>query len=165
MANHYRGEVTVSVVGRAYTLRPTFQIMCEMEERIGLMLPQLLRRVAEKGLLASEILMLLAIATRHDGSRTFESETFLNMPAGEVDLHPLMPALARFLLGALGRADSGRRSEEGDRGENRREAGLRDADGVGMAQSPAGTAGLLGADHAGAAAVTAWGAAGAGTVR
>ena len=63
MANHYRGEVTVGVSGRAYTLRPTFQILCEIEERIGLKLPQLLRRVAGKGLLASEILMLLAIVT------------------------------------------------------------------------------------------------------
>lgn len=115
MANSYRGEVTVSVAGRAYTLRPTFQILCEIEERIGLTLPQLLRRVAAKGLLASEILMLLALATRHDGSRPFESEVFLNMPADEVDLHPLMPALARLLLGALGGASDGKaRENEGE---------------------------------------------------
>lgn len=106
MANLYRGEVTASVAGLAYTLRPTFHILCGIEERTGLTLPQLLRRMAEKGLLASEILMLLTTATRHDGSRSFDPEQFLDMPADQVDLRSVMPALAKFLLGALGGADA-----------------------------------------------------------
>lgn len=107
MANHYRGEVTVSVAGRAYTLRPTFHILCELEERTGLSVPALLRRVGEKGLLASEILMILAIATRHDGSAAFDSAAALDMPAEAVDLHALMPAMAQFLSHGLAVAEEG----------------------------------------------------------
>lgn len=102
MANIHRGEVTLSVAGRAYTLRPTFHILCQLEERIGLTIPELLHRMAHKGLLASEILMILAIASRHDGSRSFDSETVMDMPADKVDLHSIMPALADFLVRALG---------------------------------------------------------------
>lgn len=103
MANTYRGEVTVSLAGRSYTLRPSFHILCQLEERIGLTLPELLRRVERKGLLASEILMILAIATRHDGSRPFDSAEIMDMPAEKVKLHALMPSLAHFLTqGAAG---------------------------------------------------------------
>lgn len=105
MANTYRGEVTVSVAGRAYTLRPTFHILCQLEERIGLSVPDLLRRVAEKGLLASEILMILALATRHDGSQPFDSAAVMDMPADAVDLHGLMPAIARFLAQGVAMTD------------------------------------------------------------
>jgi hypothetical protein len=102
MANIYRGEVTVNVAGKAYTLRPTFHILCQLQERIGLDLLQLLGRIAKKGLLASEILMIVAIATRHDGSRPFYSETMMDMPADRVDLQALMPDIARFLLLSFG---------------------------------------------------------------
>jgi uncharacterized phage protein (TIGR02216 family) len=102
MANIHRGEVTVSLNGRAYTLRPSFHILCQMEERIGLTLPQLLRRVAGKGLLASEVLMILAIATRHDGSAAFDSASVMDLPAAQVKLDAVMPAIARFLVQALG---------------------------------------------------------------
>lgn len=105
MANRYRGEVTVSVAGHAYTLRPAFHILCQLEERIGLSIPALLRRLGEKGLLASEILMILAIATRHDGSRAFDSAQVMGLPADAVDLHGLMPDIARFLRGGVALAD------------------------------------------------------------
>lgn len=101
MANTYRGEVTVCVAGRAYTLRPTFHILCQLEERIGLTVPALLQRVQKQGLLASEILMILAVATRHDGSEWFDSAKVMELPADKVDLHGLMPAIARFLLGGV----------------------------------------------------------------
>lgn len=102
MANIHRGEVTVSVAGRAYTLRPTFHILCQIEERIGLNILQLLQRIQHKGLLASEIVMILAIASQHDGSSRFDSKAVMDMPANKVDLHGLMPALAQFLIQAVG---------------------------------------------------------------
>lgn len=102
MANIHRGEVTVSVAGRAYTLRPTFHIMCQLEERLGLTVPELLRRIGQKGLLASEILMILAVATQHDGSQPFRSEAVMELPAEQVKLDALMPAIADFLMQALG---------------------------------------------------------------
>lgn len=35
MANRERGEVSIEVGGKAYTLRPTFDAMCEFEELTG----------------------------------------------------------------------------------------------------------------------------------
>lgn len=102
MANIHRGEVTLSVAGRAYTLRPTFHIMCQIEERIGLSVAELLERIRRKGLLASEILMIVAVASRHDGSPTFDSQAALDLPAEQVDLHAIMPHIAQFLVQALG---------------------------------------------------------------
>lgn len=102
MANRLRGEVTISFAGRAYTLRPSFHILNNIEERTGLSIPSLAMRLHDRGLLASEILMILALATRHDGSDVFDSEAAMNLPAEAVDLHALMPPLAEFLALALG---------------------------------------------------------------
>ena len=100
MANLHRGEITISLSGRAYTLRPTFHILCQIEERIGLPIADLQQRLAQKGLLASEILMILTIAAQHDGSDRVDSEAVLGMTEREANLPSLMPAIARFLLAA-----------------------------------------------------------------
>ena len=36
MANQQRGEVTLELVGKKYTLRPTFEALCELEDRLNL---------------------------------------------------------------------------------------------------------------------------------
>lgn len=118
MANRLRGEVTVPFSGRAYTLRPSFHILTNIEERIGLSIPRLAMRLHDRGLLASEILMILVLATRHDGSDAFDSEAALNLPTEAVDLHALVPPLAEFLALALGGRTGGEivpaRDEETD---------------------------------------------------
>lgn len=102
MANPHRGEVTLTFAGRAYTLRPTFHIIATLEQRLGLTLPQLLRRVEEKGLLTTELLMIIAIATAHDGSPPFDTEAALEQPADQISLPRLLRAVSQFLLQALG---------------------------------------------------------------
>ncbi|MCH2547874.1 MAG: phage tail assembly chaperone [Alphaproteobacteria bacterium] len=103
MGNIYRGEVTITVAGKTYCLRPTFHILCQIEQRVGLTVPQLLQRIADKGLLASEILMILSLASQHDGSPKFDSAAMMDMPADAVRLHDTIPALAECFLQALGR--------------------------------------------------------------
>lgn len=34
MANRHRGEVTIKLDGKNYTLRPTFEALCELEDRL-----------------------------------------------------------------------------------------------------------------------------------
>lgn len=102
MANPYRGEVTLTFAGRAYTLRPTFHILATIEHRLGLSLPRLLRRIEVKGLLTSELLMILSIATQHDGSAPFEPEAALDLPIEQVALERVMHAVSQFLLQAMG---------------------------------------------------------------
>lgn len=98
MANPYRGEITLTFAQRVYTLRPTFHILCSLESRLGLPLPDLLRRVREKGLLASEILLILCVATRHDGSAPFAIGRAMELPAHDSSLKECLPDIARFLL-------------------------------------------------------------------
>ncbi|MBM3616921.1 MAG: phage tail assembly chaperone [Alphaproteobacteria bacterium] len=102
MANPHRGEVTLTFAGRTCTLRPTFHILATLEQRLGLTLSQLLCRVEDKGLLASEMLIILSLATRHDGSAPFDSDAAMRLPAEDDSLKKAMPFIARFLIGAMG---------------------------------------------------------------
>lgn len=102
MANPHRGEVTLTFAGRTYTLRPTFHILATIEQRLGLTLSQLLCRVEDKGLLASEMLIILTLATRHDGSAPFDCDAAMRLPAEDDSLHKAMPFVARFLIAAMG---------------------------------------------------------------
>ena len=97
MANPHRGEVTVQLFGQAYTLRPTFHIISTLEERIGLRIEALALRAHQKGLLTGEMMMILAVASRHDGSQPLDTSALLNQPADDVNLHELLPDIAQFL--------------------------------------------------------------------
>ena len=44
MANIYRGEVDIELAGKHFSLRPTFQSICEMENKAGCNLYHLARR-------------------------------------------------------------------------------------------------------------------------
>jgi hypothetical protein len=44
MANKQRGEVTITLMGKTYVLRPTFEAMCEIEDRLDTAMPDLLIR-------------------------------------------------------------------------------------------------------------------------
>lgn len=101
MANPHRGEVTLTFAGRTYTLRPTFHILATLEQRLGLTLSQLLCRMEDKGLLASEMLLILSIATRHDGSARFDMAAAMDLPAEDDSLQQALPSIARFLIGAM----------------------------------------------------------------
>lgn len=97
MANPHRGEVTVQLLGQAYTLRPTFHIISTLEERIGLGIEMLALRAHQKGLLAGEIMMILAVASYHNGSQSIDTSSLLNQPAGDVKFQELLPDIAQFL--------------------------------------------------------------------
>jgi hypothetical protein len=50
MANHQRGEVTLVLNGERYTLRPTFESMCEIEERLDCSMLALIRKFQNRDL-------------------------------------------------------------------------------------------------------------------
>lgn len=47
MANYHRGEVDICLSGAPYTLRPTFQALCELEQRAECSIYVLARRMEE----------------------------------------------------------------------------------------------------------------------
>lgn len=47
MANANRGEVEITLAGDSYTLRPSFQALCEIEEATGMGIAALLRRYGD----------------------------------------------------------------------------------------------------------------------
>lgn len=48
MANKHRGEVTINLGGRAFTLRPTFEALVEFEDRAGITAYEALRDMMVK---------------------------------------------------------------------------------------------------------------------
>jgi hypothetical protein len=47
MANKERGEISIGVEGKAYTLRPTFNAVCELEQLAGGGFDEVLQKVAQ----------------------------------------------------------------------------------------------------------------------
>ena len=48
MANAARGEVVFVAAGRTYTLRPTFEALCAIEDRLGIGLIELAERITQR---------------------------------------------------------------------------------------------------------------------
>lgn len=49
MSNTLRGEVTVTLGGEEFTLAPTFDAICEFEERVGASVISCIQKASEKG--------------------------------------------------------------------------------------------------------------------
>lgn len=46
MANQERGEINLTLGGKEYVLRPTFEALCEMEDRLGITITDLIMEFA-----------------------------------------------------------------------------------------------------------------------
>lgn len=96
MANPERGEVGVTVGGKAYTLRPTFDAICELEDLVGKPLHVLMQGITEGRLSGVRAVVWCFLQDRHaaefrelkDASRWIEE-------AGGVDV--VHPWIARAL--------------------------------------------------------------------
>ncbi len=63
MPNPYRGEVTFTIDGEDYTVRPTFQIIAEIESQYGGIMP-LAKRIASGDFTITEIVGVILIALK-----------------------------------------------------------------------------------------------------
>jgi hypothetical protein len=45
MANKQRGEIKIKLCNEEYTMRPTFEAMCEMEDRLNISMPELVMQL------------------------------------------------------------------------------------------------------------------------
>lgn len=72
--NPYRGEVTFTLAGKDYVVRPTFQLIAQVETAMGMGVIQTLRRLAGMEFTASELVALVHMAVRTAGCRLKREE-------------------------------------------------------------------------------------------
>jgi len=101
MANRHRGEVEVTLGGARYTLRPTFEALCEIEDRTGLGLVELARRFWEGRFGARQLAVVLWAGIRAAGGEAPDYERIGRLVV-EQGFQDLAGPVARFLAGVIG---------------------------------------------------------------
>ena len=101
MANRHRGEVEVMLGGARYTLRPTFEALCEIEDRTGLGLVELARRFWEGRFGARQLAVVLWAGIRAAGGDAPDYERIGQLVV-EQGFQDLAGPVARFLAGVIG---------------------------------------------------------------
>jgi Phage tail tube protein, GTA-gp10 len=98
MANIQRGEVTVTLGGRDYVLRPTFAALAEIESLAGRGLVPLAQRFLDRQFGLADVLAVLGPAIKAGGSKPPENLGDAVVAAGVLNL---AGPIARFLAHAL----------------------------------------------------------------
>ena len=100
MANESRGEVEVRLDGKAYTMRPTFQALADIESRTGMSIGELLQRLTEGKFGVTHVTIVI-----HAGLRAFDERAPSFEEVGEMivgqGLASVIGAAAGFLAGAI----------------------------------------------------------------
>ncbi len=102
MANLLRGEVDVVLGAATYTMRPTFQAICELEAKIGCNLYQLALRFQEGQFTLQEITSIVWFGLRGvntDLPFTYDALGNMIVQAGIVNF---LKYASQFLASALG---------------------------------------------------------------
>jgi hypothetical protein len=90
MANKYRGEVLLRLENEVYTLRPTFQALCEIETGLGRSIVHFLTHIDERGVLLAEQVLILAAGIRGAGGGGPKNLPELIMAAGAAQILPVI---------------------------------------------------------------------------
>ena len=115
MANKQRGEVEVELGGKTWTMRPTFQSLCEIEDRTGVGITTLARRCYEGEFGVGPITAVLwaGIRAAHDDGPDYDEVGRLIVKEGISRF--AAPALA-LLLAALIGDDAGKKKASSKNG-------------------------------------------------
>ena len=101
MANPHRGEVKVTLAGKAYTMRPTFQALCEIEEQTGVGLAVQLRRFGEGSFGVRDVAAILAAGIRAT-DRNAPGADEIGEIVVEEGLAPFVEPIGVFLAATVG---------------------------------------------------------------
>jgi hypothetical protein len=97
MANQEKGEVGVTVGGKSYTLRPTFDSLCELEDLVGKPLHELIDGIQQGRLSGVRAVTWCFLQDEHAAEiRTLKDSSKWIEKAGGVD------AVLQFIHQALG---------------------------------------------------------------
>ncbi len=96
--NKQRGEVAVRLNGHEYTMRPTFEALVEIEERLGAGLVPIARRFVDAQFGVREVSGILAAGIRGGGEKVPANLGELIVRQGVLSFSD---AIGTFLTGAL----------------------------------------------------------------
>ena len=102
MANRVRGEVELSLAGTAYTLRPTYQAIAEVEDALGCGFIDIVSRLLERRIAVREMAVVIARFAQASGHSEASEEHIgraLVEDGPAKALVPLAGFLARTLTG------------------------------------------------------------------
>ena len=96
MTNRNRGEVSVILKDKKYILRPSFQILCSIEEEIGRSIINILSDLSEKKIQLSEIVIIVKY-----GISFYDKNYHTNVDLGELIFNSgvvkILPKVIEFL--------------------------------------------------------------------
>lgn len=101
--NKYRGEVSIKLGEREYVLRPTFEALVEIEERLGSGLVLIARRFANREFGIRDVACIIAAGIKGAGGKVPENIGELIAKAG---ILPYAETIVLFLTGALSGEDN-----------------------------------------------------------
>ena len=120
VANVHRGEVSVTLSGVSYVLRPSFDAIVEIEGKLGLSIVAIVRKTAEAtDIRATEIGAIVAAGIRAHGRETDRAdlanvgEEKVARMCWEAGLMNVLPVVQDFLIMAV---NGGRPSGNGEGG-------------------------------------------------
>ncbi|MFQ5783600.1 MAG: gene transfer agent family protein [Alphaproteobacteria bacterium] len=101
MANAERGEIDVTFDGASYTLRPTFQALCEIEDETGMGIAAIVQRFrkAEFGVREVTAIMVAGMTAAHGDAAPARAAVEAAIGDGRFDA--LATTAAAFLAAAL----------------------------------------------------------------
>lgn len=114
MTNPFRSEIVVTIDGVEYKVRPTFNLIAEIEHEVAPILP-LVGRLRAGQFKLSEVAKILLIAVRGCENKPKDGEAFLNRLMAIGILNHLKDAIA-ILMNALNTGEEPKNEERGNTG-------------------------------------------------
>ena len=113
-ANPYRGEISVTLEGVAYTLRPSFEAIVEIEQKLGTSIVAVVNRAfKQEDVRVTDMGVIVAAGIRAHG-REVEDKSLANVSDQKIaqlcwaeGLTAIIPPVAEFLLLAINGGKSG----------------------------------------------------------
>ena len=114
MANPHRGEVEITLAGKTWTMRPTFQALCEIEDKTGAELTTLARQIwdGEGSVKATAIIVSEGIRACHANGPDLNAvgEAIVSEGLNSV-LEPVVLYLVAAITGSTPDLDAARKSD------------------------------------------------------
>lgn len=105
MANEQRGEVDIEIANKTYSMRPSFEAMCEIEAKTGKSIAQLSHHILNMQATAVEFLVIILAGTRAANHKSMPDKEGIGqtiiefgITSGEI-MNPCLNLLKSFLAG------------------------------------------------------------------
>jgi hypothetical protein len=98
MHNNLRSEVSMEIGGKVYSLRPTFQALCEIETSCNMSVITLLMKFDQRGIFLKELVAIVRSGLRGAGHRVPKNLVEILHKKGFTEI---LPMICNFLKQGL----------------------------------------------------------------